>query len=87
MRGAGKTYIGRLAAAVIRGEYTDADDVFAEHTKSSVSDYVAAHGWPAFRKTETEILESLTKEKRGDHVIGLGGGVVETEEARKILSK
>ena len=87
MRGAGKTYIGRLAAEVIRGEYTDADDVFAEHTKSSVSEYVAAHGWPAFRKTETEILESLTKEARGDHIIGLGGGVVETEEARNILTK
>jgi len=87
MRGAGKTYIGRLAAEVIRGEYTDADDVFAQHTQSSVSDYVAAHGWPAFRKTETEILGKLTKETRGDHIIGLGGGVVETEEARSILTK
>ena len=87
MRGAGKTYIGNLAAEVIRGTYTDADDVFAEHTKSSVSDFVEANGWPAFRQTETEILGKLIKEHHKDHIIGLGGGVVESEEARTLLAK
>lgn len=87
MRGAGKTYIGNLAAEAIRGDYTDADDVFAEHTRSTVSDFVEANGWPAFRQTETEILGKLIKEHRKDHIIGLGGGVVETEEARNLLAK
>lgn len=87
MRGAGKTYIGNLAAEAIRGEYTDADDVFAAHTRSSVSEFVEANGWPAFRQTETEILGRLIKEHRKDHIIGLGGGVVESEEARAMLSK
>jgi pentafunctional AROM polypeptide len=85
MRGAGKTYIGRMAASVLEGEYTDADDIFAEHTKMSVSDYVAANGWPAFRQTETDLLERFVKEKKGNHVIGLGGGIVESEGARKAL--
>lgn len=85
MRGAGKTYLGRLAAEVLGGEYTDADDVFAERTKMSVSDFVAANDWAAFRRTETENLKDFVKEKKGNHVIGLGGGIVETPEARDIL--
>lgn len=87
MRGAGKTYIGNLAAEAIRGEYTDADDVFAQYTRSTVSEFVGAKGWPAFRQTETEILGQLIKEHRKDHIIGLGGGVVESAEARNMLAK
>ncbi|KAK8869881.1 pentafunctional AROM polypeptide [Kwoniella newhampshirensis] len=86
MRGAGKTYIGRMAADILGGEFTDADDTFAEETKSSVSDFVAANGWEAFRKTETEILGRYVQEKKGNHVIALGGGVVETPVARQILA-
>lgn len=86
MRGAGKTYIGQIAAETLGGEYTDADDAFIQTTGQHVSDYVAANGWPKFRETETGILSGFLKEKRGNHVIGLGGGVVETEAARKMLA-
>lgn len=86
MRGAGKTYIGRIAGDVLGGEYTDADDVFTQHTGLSVSEFVAAKGWAEFRRTETAILAGFIKEKRGNHVIGLGGGIVETPEARKVLA-
>ncbi|ORX39805.1 putative aromatic amino acid family biosynthesis-related protein [Kockovaella imperatae] len=87
MRGAGKTYIGKLAAEALGGEYTDADDVFGEHTKLSVSQYVETHGWSEFRATETKLLHAFVKEKRGNHIISLGGGIVETPEARQILAK
>lgn len=83
MRGAGKTHLGRVAAKVLSLPYTDADDVFTEHTGLSVSDYVAANDWPAFRKTETEILKQLVTTPG---VISLGGGVVESPEARDILT-
>jgi len=86
MRGAGKTYIGSVVADVLGGEYTDADDVFSEQTKLSVSDFVAANDWAAFRQTETKILKEFVQEKKGNHVIGLGGGVVETQEARDVLA-
>ena len=85
MRGAGKTYIGRMAAEVLGGEYTDADDVFASRTKMSVSQFVDENGWSAFRQTETDLLKNFVSEKRGNHVIALGGGVVETPEARQLL--
>lgn len=86
MRGAGKTYIGGVVAEVLGGEYTDADDVFSEQTKLSVSDFVAANDWAAFRQTETRILKEFVQEKKGNHVIGLGGGIVETPEARDVLT-
>ena len=85
MRGAGKTYIGRLAAEALGGEYTDADEVFATHTQLSVSQFVEKNGWQAFRDTELEILQNFAKEKRGNHVVALGGGVVETPAARDLL--
>lgn len=85
MRGAGKTYIGRIAAEVLGGEYTDADEVFAEHTQMSVSQLVEAKGWGEFRRIETELLKGFVQEKKGNHVIALGGGIVETKEARQVL--
>lgn len=87
MRGAGKTYIGKMAAQALQGEFTDADDVFAERTKMSVSDFVAKNDWAEFRRVEREILSDMTQEKRGNHVIALGGGVVETPEARDLLQQ
>jgi len=76
-----------MVATILEGEYTDADNTFTEKTELSVSDYVAANGWPAFRQTETEILQGYVQEKRGNHVIGLGGGIVETEGARTALAE
>ncbi|WRT67049.1 pentafunctional AROM polypeptide [Kwoniella shivajii] len=85
MRGAGKTYVGRLAADILGGAFTDADDAFFEETKLSVADYVAANDWEDFRRVETEILGRFVQEKKGNHVVALGGGVVETEVARQLL--
>ncbi|BEJ12084.1 hypothetical protein CspHIS471_0205440 [Cutaneotrichosporon sp. HIS471] len=85
MRGAGKTYIGQIAGETLAGEYTDADEAFIETTGQQVSEFVAEHGWPKFRETETTILARFLREKRGNHVIGLGGGIVESVTARKML--
>ncbi|KAL7422257.1 hypothetical protein Q5752_002903 [Cryptotrichosporon argae] len=85
MRGAGKTYIGRIAAEVLGGEYTDADDIFAAEVGCPIADYVAQHGWPAFREKETAVLARFAAEKRGNHVVSLGGGIVETAAARDLL--
>jgi pentafunctional AROM polypeptide len=74
MRGAGKTYIGQIAAEALGGEYSDADAVFIEKVGQTVAEYVADNGWPAFRETETRILADFIKETRGNHVISLGGG-------------
>ena len=85
MRGAGKTFIGKLAAAALGRTFIDADVMFGEKYNTPLSRFVADHGWPEFRKKELELLQDLLKTKRTGHIISLGGGVVETPQCRDIL--
>ena len=87
MRGAGKTYVGGLAAATLDREFFDADRAFEKKHSIGVKEFVDTHGWNAFRVEETEILRELLDQKAKDHVISLGGGIVETKEARDLLKK
>ncbi len=69
------------------GDYTDADDVFQARVGMTVSEFVATQ-MDEFRRVETEILSEFVADKRsGNHVVSLGGGVVETEAARALLKK
>lgn len=85
MRGAGKTYVGGLAAASLDREFIDADNVFEKKHSIGVKEFVTSQGWKAFRIAEIEILRELLEEKAKDYVISLGGGIVETPEARDLL--
>ncbi|KAF8066711.1 Shikimate dehydrogenase [Lyophyllum atratum] len=85
MRGTGKTYVGRLAATALSWKWLDADAYFEEKHNIGVRAFVHQHGWPAFRVAEAAILEELLKEKATNHVVSLGGGIVETPEARQLL--
>jgi pentafunctional AROM polypeptide len=85
MRGAGKTYVGGLAAATLDREFLDADIVFEKKHSIGVKEFVGTHGWSAFRAAETEILQELLEQKSNDYVISLGGGIVETPKARELL--
>ncbi|KAG6877429.1 hypothetical protein C0993_007480 [Termitomyces sp. T159_Od127] len=87
MRGSGKTYVGRAAAAALSFTCVDADVYFEDKLNIGVREYVHEKGWPAFRATEIEILKELLKEKATNHVISLGGGIVETPEARDLLKE
>ncbi|CED84659.1 pentafunctional protein [Phaffia rhodozyma] len=85
MRGAGKTWVGEVAAKALGWDLVDADVFFAQEVGQSVSDYVANEGWAAFREQETRCLNILMEKHSKGHIISLGGGVVETPEARKAL--
>ncbi|KAF8528456.1 aromatic amino acid family biosynthesis-like protein [Hysterangium stoloniferum] len=87
MRGAGKTYVGGLAAATLDREFIDADVVFAKKHPIGLKEFVQTKGWEAFRAAELEILQELLEQKAKDYVISLGGGVVETPKARELLKK
>ncbi|KAF7984960.1 hypothetical protein HWV62_9901 [Athelia sp. TMB] len=86
MRGSGKTFIGTLAAAVLGWAFVDADAHFEATLQTGVREYVAQHGWPAFRAAETQILQDLLAQCPARHVISLGGGIVETPAAREALT-
>lgn len=87
MRGAGKTYIGALGAAALGWTFLDADDYFVEQTGKTVTDFVTANGWPAFRETEAGHLKTFLRDHATGYVISLGGGIVETPSARETLAK
>ncbi|KXN82956.1 Pentafunctional AROM polypeptide [Leucoagaricus sp. SymC.cos] len=87
MRGVGKSFIGDLAANALGWPQLDADDYFAEKKKQPLREFVAEHGWPAFREAETVLLKELLNEKATGHILSLGGGIVETPAAREILKQ
>ena len=69
----GKTTVGTRLAELTGKRFVDADDCFtARH--GIISEYVAAHGWDEFRRQETAVLETISRD--GDQVIATGGGVV-----------
>lgn len=85
MRGSGKTFVGDIAASALSWTCLDADVYFEEKHQMGVRAFVHEKGWPAFRSAEAAILEELLTEKSRNHVISLGGGIVETPEARQLL--
>jgi len=85
MRGTGKSYIGNLAAAALSWPCIDADAYFEEKHQKGVRAFVHEHGWSTFREAETATLEEILEKKSVGHVLSLGGGIVETPAARKLL--
>lgn len=81
--GAGKSTVGELAAGKLGWTFHDCDAVFEAQWRTSISDWVNAHGWPAFREHEHAILAAAFG--RGNCVIATGGGAVEKPENRSLL--
>ena len=87
MRGSGKTYIGELAAQALSILLLDADVEFARVQQQSLRDFVLERGWAEFRKAETAHLLELMKTHGRGWIVSLGGGIVETPEAREALKR
>ncbi|KAK7052287.1 Pentafunctional AROM polypeptide [Favolaschia claudopus] len=85
MRGSGKTFTGHLVASNLDWPCIDADALFEEKHQIGVREFVHQNGWPAFRVAETALLQELLTAYDQKHVISLGGGIVETAEARQLL--
>ena len=76
-----------MAASVLSWPCVDADTYFEQKHKIGLREFVHQHGWPAFREAETVALSELMQEMPRGHIISLGGGIVETPSARKILKE
>ena len=88
MRGVGKTFLGKAAAATLDWPFIDLDDeLVARSGGRSCADVVALEGWAAFRTRETEVLRSVLEAHPHRTVIACGGGIVETPAARDVLSR
>ncbi|MGH8273169.1 MAG: shikimate kinase [Gammaproteobacteria bacterium] len=82
--GAGKTTVGRLLADELDWKLFDCDAAFEAEAGAAIADWVAEHGWSAFREREGEILVAVLALDRC--VISTGGGAVEDKKNRDALA-
>lgn len=82
--GAGKSTIGRLLAAELKGDFVDSDDLVAQHAGKSISEIFLVDGEPTFRALERDaVAEAL---ETGATVVALGGGAILDESSYRLLA-
>lgn len=74
-------------ATYLSRPFIDADRLFERLFSVTVRDMVLEKGWDYFRDRETAVLQQLLRVQGKGHVIVLGGGVVEREANRALLSE
>lgn len=85
MRAAGKTTLSKWIASFLGFKCVDLDHILEAQVGQDIRTYIKENGWEKFRELESQIAkESIAKFSTG-HVISTGGGIVESEESRKIL--
>ncbi|HET6383560.1 MAG TPA: shikimate kinase [Armatimonadota bacterium] len=78
LMGAGKSSVGRVAAAILRLPFVDTDVLVENAAGRSISQICAESGEDAFRRCETGALQRLLMIP--DSVVATGGGAVVRDE-------
>jgi shikimate kinase len=84
MPGVGKTTVARALAHAWGCAALDTDEVLSAAVGCSAAEYLRREGEGAFRREEVAALRSALL---SDAVVGAGGGVVESDEARTLLGE
>lgn len=82
--GSGKSTVAKALAKVSKMSMFDLDKVIEQKAGQRISDIFYAHGEEFFRKLEHDALLETTKQTG---IISTGGGIVEREDNRNILSQ
>ncbi|KAL1835980.1 hypothetical protein VTJ49DRAFT_5746 [Mycothermus thermophilus] len=86
MRGAGKSTAGRWMSQILDRPLIDLDAELERREGMTIPEIIQGErGWEGFRKAELELLEDVIKNQSKGHIFSCGGGIVETEAARKLL--
>jgi len=81
----GKTRVGRHLADLTGYDFVDTDQCIESDCGADIGNLVTDKGWPFFRQTETRILTRLLC--RNNQVIATGGGMVLSEENRRLIKE
>lgn len=85
-RGSGKSTIGRMLAERLGRAFFDTDDEACDRLNAAtIAEAWNAHGEPAWRKTECEVVADLVRSD--GQVISLGGGTLMQEPARQVIAR
>jgi shikimate kinase len=84
MMGAGKSSVGRALAAKLDRPLLDSDEMIEARTGRTVREIWRAHGEPAYRLLETEVLADAL-DAATPSVIAAAGGIVLSETNRRAL--
>ncbi|EWC46139.1 pentafunctional AROM polypeptide [Drechslerella stenobrocha 248] len=87
MRGTGKTTMGLWASKSLGIPLTDLDSLLEKEAMKTIPQIIGDVGWEGFRKLEYELVARELKQNPQNHIFACGGGVVETAEARQLLTK
>jgi shikimate kinase len=82
--GSGKSTVGPLVAARLGWRFVDADDVIEAEAGMPIAEIFTRHGEPDFRERERATIARMTT--ADNLVLALGGGAIETEGVRTVLS-
>jgi shikimate kinase len=82
-RATGKTTVGLLLARKLGRDFVDLDAALEQEMGRAITDLVAEHGWPEFRRREKEIVARYGLPL--GRVLATGGGVVLDPENVRIL--
>ncbi|KAK4242177.1 EPSP synthase-domain-containing protein [Achaetomium macrosporum] len=86
MRGAGKSTAGRWMSEILKRPLIDLDVELERREGMTIPEIIRGErGWEGFRKAELNLLEDVMKNQSKGYIFSCGGGIVETEEARKLL--
>ena len=82
--GSGKSTVGPLLARQLRWKFVDADDVIAGEAGSTIPEIFAREGEVVFRERERATIARLAGQDA--LVLALGGGAIESDATRVLLS-
>jgi len=83
----GKTSVGMDLSDMLKLPFVDADKEFVKEY-NDISSFVKEHGWPEFRKKESEIIEKICDEyKSSQIVLTPGGGAVAHDQGEDYRKK
>jgi len=75
--GTGKSSVGRLAAAQLRYEFVDTDELIEQRTGKTIAQIFTDQGEPAFREIERQLVVEMAGWRR--KIIATGGGLAASE--------
>lgn len=82
--GAGKSTVGAILARDLNWRFLDLDDVIEANSHRTIAEIFRDYGEAEFRRQERQAVQQLSGED--ELVLALGGGTVEDESTRSLLT-